>query len=165
MKTLIHSRMLGLILLLLIPGAALACLFLVAAAGSSITYGFEPRFLPAMVIFLIPPALIWRGLRLISGLRHGFHSTLRRKLLAFYLVTFAYCALWLFGPVTRNGESFMLFSIIQQVAGSIILIAPILITLFTGPEEMREWHPLAGDHIRINGRGDRFVSWIASRIR
>lgn len=48
--------------------------------------------------------------------------------------------------------------------GSTVLILPVVITLFTNPEEKREWNPLSGG-IRPKRWSDRFVAWLASRIR
>ena len=164
MKTRIHRWLLGLMLLLLMPGTLLACLLLVGVIGCGIQQGFRASDFPAMVMLGIPPALIWCGLWLQMGLRQGIHPMLRRKLLAFYLVVLVYCAIWLFSPISHADVEIGFFSTEDQVVGSVVLILPVLITLFTNPEEKREWNPQSGG-IRPDRWSDRLVAWLASRIR
>lgn len=165
MKTRFHRWLLGLMLLLLMPGTLLACLLLIGMIGSGFEHGFEAGNLVAAVVLLIPPVLIGWGFHMLRDLRQGFHHKLRRKLLAFYLVVMVYCAFWLFSPVSHHGIEISIFPSRDQFIGSIILILPVLITLFTNPEAKRIWNPDAGGNLRLHGSTDRFVAWLGSRIR
>lgn len=165
MKRRIHRWLLGLMLLLLTPGTLFACLLLLGAIGSGIQHGFPASDLPGALILVIPPLLLCWGLCLQLGLRQGVHKTIRLKLLAFYLAVFAYCASWLFNPISHDDVQIMIFSTRDKIIGSTILILPILITLFSRPEEKLTWNPQVGGPVRHNGSSDRFVAWLASRIR
>lgn len=164
MKTRFHRWLLGLTLLFLMPGTFLACLLLIGMIGSGFEHGLEAGNLVVAIVLLIPPALIWWGFWLLPGLRQGFHHKLRRQLFAYYLVVLIYCAIWLFSTVSRAGNKFGIFPFEIQIVGSVILILPVLITLFSAPEEKREWNqpPV---NILPNCMGNRFVAWLASRIR
>lgn len=163
MKTRFHQWQLGLMLLFLMPGSFLACLLLIGMLGSGFDHGFEAGNFVAAVILLMPPALVWWGFWLLPGLRQGFHHKLRRQLLAYYLVVWVYCAMWLFSTVSRAGNKTGIFPLEIQIVGSVILI-PVLITLFSSPEEKREWNQLPVNMLP-NCMGNRFVAWLASRIR
>jgi hypothetical protein len=165
LKSRIHRWLLGLALLLLMPGTFLACLFFVGLIGSGFQVGWSARTLPAALILIIPPVLVGWGFRLMIGLREGFHIMLRRKLLAFYLAVLCYCSFWLFAPISHEGAAIMMFEIREQVIGSAMLLLPVLITLFTNPEVRRSWNPSAGRSTYQHRRSDRFVAWLASRMR
>jgi hypothetical protein len=70
----------------------------------------------------------------------------------------------LFSPISHADVEIGFFSTEDQVVGSVVLILPVLITLFTNPEEKREWNPQSGG-IRPDRWSDRLVAWLASRIR
>jgi hypothetical protein len=163
MKTRFHRWLLGLTLLFLMPGTFLACLLLIGMIGSGFEHGFEVSNLVAAVILLIPPVLIGWGLRMLKEFRQGFHHKLRRQLFAYYLVVLIYCAIWLFSTASRAGNKIGIFPVEIQIVGSVILILPVLITLFSAPQEKREWNqpPV---NILPNSMGNRFVAWLASRI-
>jgi hypothetical protein len=165
MKVRFHRWLLGLILLLLMPGTLLASLLFIGLIYSSYHDGFLTSYFVSVPILLIPPALIWWGFRLLPGLRQGFHHKLRRHLLAYYLVVSVYCAFWLFSTASRAGNKSQIFPFEIQIAGSVILILPVLITLFTSPEAKRIWNPNSGGNLHLHGRTDRFVAWLASRFR
>jgi len=164
MKTRIHRWLLGLMLLLLLPGTLLACLGLIGGIGDGILLGFRASAAVAMVVCAIPPALVFWGFRMLPELSQGVHPTLRRHLLGFYLAVLVYCGGWLFAPISHGDVEIRLFSTGVQVIGSIILIFPVLITLFTEPEKKRAWNPRPAC-FRPNRGSDRFVAWLASRIR
>ena len=166
MKTRIHQWLLGLMLLLiLLPGSALACLLLIGAIGSSMRDGFEPNVLPPILVLLIAPALVWWACRLMFGLRNGFQGSIRRKLLAFYLSVAGYCGFWLFAEFSRDASESTLFAVQDQIIGAITLAIPILIVLCTKPEAPQQWNPLAGGELPLNRWTDRFVRWLAGKVR
>ena len=165
MKTRFHRWMLGIMILLLMPGTLVACLILIGGVGDGIRQGFRASSELAMIVCAIPPVLVFWGFRMLPELGQGVHATLRRRLLAFYLVVLVYCMAWLFSSASRHGDEFAIFPNEIRIFGSMVLILPVLITLFTSPEVRREWDPQSEAVIRPNRPGDRFVSWLASRIR
>lgn len=152
-------------LLCLIPGTFLACLLLIGMIGSGFKQGFQIGYAAAALVLLIPPFLIAWGLRMLKKLRQGFHQMLRRQLLAYYLVVWVYCALWLFSTVSHSGHKTGIFPVEIQIAGGVILVIPVFITLFTSPGEKRVWKPGAGGNIRLHRRSDCLVAWLASHVR
>jgi hypothetical protein len=138
---------------------------IIGVIGNGFKNEFRASDLVLIPIMLIPPALIWWGFWILPGLRQGFHHKLRRQLLAFHLVVMAFCSMWLFSTVSTSGGKSAIFPTEFQIAGLAILILPVLITLFTSPEAKRSWHPNAGGNLRLHRRSDRFVAWLASRMR
>jgi hypothetical protein len=158
--------MLGLMLLLvLLPGTGLATLILLGAIGSGIRNGFDVNPFPAICLLSIPHFLVYWGMKLMAGLRTGFHAAIRRKLLVFYLVVAAYCCFWLFAPFTHEGGEVQFFAPIHQIIGTTLLIIPILTTLFIAPEAKCSPTDFAGRPMEINQLGKDAIAWLASRIR
>jgi len=165
MKTWFHRWLLGIMVILLLPGTLLASLFLIGTVCSGIERGFQSSDFATMVILLIPAVLVWWGLWLLAGLGQGVHHMIRRNLLAFYLVVLGYGTFWLIGTVSHIGYKIGIFPNEILITGFAVLILPVLVTLFTKPERKREWNPQTAGGIRPNRWSDRFIAWLASRIR
>jgi len=164
-KTRFHRWLLGLMMLFLMPGTFLACLLMIGLVGSGFDGGFEGIYLLLALFLLVPLLFIGWGFYMLRELKEGFHYKLRRQLLAYYLIVFVYCAVWLFSTASRASDKFAIFPLETQIAGSLILITPVLITLFSNPEAKRIWSPSAGENLHLHGHSDRFVAWLASRFR
>ena len=158
--------MLGLMLLLvLLPGTGFATLLLLGLLGHGIRNGFDGNPLPAICLLSIPHILVYWGMRMMAGLRTGFHAVIRKKLMVFYSTVAAYCFFWLFAPFTHVGEDVDFFDPNQQIIGTILLTIPILTTLFSVAEEERSPTDFAGRPMEINQLGKGLVDWLASRLR
>ena len=108
--------MLGLMLLLvLLPGTGFATLLLLGLLGHGIRNGFDGNPLPAICLLSIPHILVYWGMRMMAGLRTGFHAAIRKKLMVFYSVVAAYCFFWLFAPFTHDGVDVEFFDATQQI--------------------------------------------------
>ena len=153
------------LLLVLLPGTGFATLLLLGAIGSGIRNGFDGNPLPAICLLSIPHFLVYWGMRMMAGLRTGFHAAIRKKLMVFYSTVAAYCFFWLFSPLSHEGVNIDFFDPIQQIIGTILLTIPILTTLVTVSETERSPTDFAGRPMEINQLGKDAIAWLASRIR
>ena len=138
MKTNLHLLTLGVFLLALIPCSALAGLLAVAAFATELQDGFSVNDIMAILLLVTAVGLGIAGLRLFFRLRIGFEARMRRKLLAFYLVTAVYCTFWASSPASRDGDHFPIFSLHDQVLIVGVLSIPVFLTLFTPPMRPNE---------------------------
>ncbi len=130
MKMRIHQTLIGLSLLVLIPGALLGLLILMGAIGTGIEKGFSKTEAIAIPLLILPTFIGWWGVRLFSRLYGVFSRKLRKGLLWFHGLSLCYCGMWLLSPATRDGITFSIFSIQEQIMGLSLLVIPVLTTLF-----------------------------------
>ena len=136
MKRKLHQCLLGLSLLVIVPGALLGVLIAVGAIGSGIQSGFSPTDFIAVPLLLVPTVLGWWGARLFFRLYAGFLARVRRALFWFYASVTAYCGMWLISPISRDGTTGTIFAPQEQAIGLIFLLIPFLTVVFMSPDEL-----------------------------
>lgn len=136
MKRKIHQVLLGLSLLVLIPGALLGIFITIAAIGSGIQSGFAPTDFVAILLSLVPTLFCWSGAKLFFRLYAGFIPTVKRALLWFYFAVTVYCGMWLFSTFSRDGTTGAIFEPQQQAIGLTLLLIPFLAVVFMSPDEL-----------------------------
>jgi hypothetical protein len=134
MKRKIHQTLLGISLLVIIPGALLGLLLAVAAVGTGIQSGFAATDFLAIPLLLLPSILAWWGTRLFSRLYSGFLPRVRRALFWFYAAMTEYCGMWLVSTFSRDGTTGTIFAPQEQTFGLILLLIPFLTVVFTNPD-------------------------------
>lgn len=136
MKRKLHQCLLGLWLLVIVPGAFLGVLIAVGAIGSGIKSGFSPTDFIAIPFLLVPSVLGWWGARLFFRLYAGFLERVRRALFWFYTAVTVYCGMWLISTFSREGTTGAIFAPQEQLIGFIILLLPFLTVTVMSPDEM-----------------------------
>lgn len=134
MKRQIHQVLLGISLVILIPGALLGLLLAVAAVGTGIQKGFSATDFLAIPLLLLPSILGWWGTRLFFRLYAGFLPKVRRALFWFYAAITAYCGMWLDSTFSRDGTTGTIFAPQEQTIGLILLLIPFLTVVFMNPD-------------------------------
>jgi hypothetical protein len=138
MKRQLHQCLLGLSLLVIIPGALLGLLIAVAAVGSGIQSGFASTHCLVIPWLLLPTVFGWWGVRLFFRLYGGFLASVRRALFWFYAAVTAYCGMWLISTFSRDGTTGSIFAPQEQAIGLILLLIPFLTVVFMNPDELPE---------------------------
>ncbi len=136
MKRKLHQCLLGLSLLVIVPGAFLGMLLAVAAIGSGIQTGFSTTDFIAIPLLLVPSLLGWWGARLFFRLYAGFLARVRRALFWFYTAVTVYCGMWLISTFSRDGTTGTIFAPHEQAIGLILLLIPFLTVVFMSPDEL-----------------------------
>ena len=136
MKRKLHQCLLGLSLLVIVPGAILGVLIAIGAIGSGIQSGFSPTDFIAIPLLLVPSVLGWWGARLFFRLYAGFLASVRRALFWFYTAVTVYCGMWLISTFSRDGTTGTIFAPQEQAIGLIILLLPFLTVTFMSPDEL-----------------------------
>jgi uncharacterized membrane protein YhdT len=138
MKRKLHRILVGLSLLVILPGALLARLVLIGAIGSGIQEGFSATIFLALPLLILPSLMGWWGVRLVFRLYGRFSRRLRKEALFYHGLTLCYCSIWLVSTATRDGSSFPLFGLGERIVGICLLSIPLLIALLTNPEETQQ---------------------------
>lgn len=134
MKRKIHQALLGLSILVLIPGVGIAGMLIIGAVASGFTSGLSLSDSVAIGVLMIPPIMLVWGVRLFSRCEQGFLPCVRRSLLAYYGAFAIHCGLWL-GSTHGNGESVtILFSRSERLVGMILLSIPLITALLMKPD-------------------------------
>jgi len=131
MKSKIQRILVGLSLLVIIPGALLAIIILIAGIGSGLKNGFVASNLIAFPFLVIPSIMAWWGIKLVFRLYAPFSRRLRVETMIFHGLNLYYSGLLLASTATRDGSSFPIFGLQERIIGVCILSLPLMITLFT----------------------------------
>ena len=134
MKRRIHQILVGLSLLILIPGALLGLLLLMAAIGLGIQKGFSGSDAVAIPLLILPTIMGRWGVRLLIRLNGQFRGSLRRSLLGYHGLNFCYCGFWLVGEHGVEGDSFQIFTMQAQMIGFSALGVPLVTALLLNPD-------------------------------
>jgi hypothetical protein len=135
MKRRIHQILVGLSLLILIPGALLGLLLLIAAIGLGIQEGFRRTDAIAIPLLILPTVMGRWGVKLLIRLNGQFRGSLRRSLLGYHGLNFCYCGFWLVGEHGGGGGgSFQMFTMEAQIIGFSALGVPLLTALLLNPD-------------------------------
>ncbi len=153
MKRKLHQCLLGLSLLVIVPGAILGVLIAVGAIGSGIQSGFSLTDFIAIPLLLVPSFLGWWGARLFFRLYAGFLARVRRALFWFYTVVTIYCGMWLISTFSRDGTTGSIFAPQEQTIGFLLLLLPLLIVAFMSPDELPD-HTDNNDNTQRAGSSD-----------
>ncbi|AHF93993.1 hypothetical protein OPIT5_02520 [Opitutaceae bacterium TAV5] len=139
MKIRVQQVILVFMLLVLAPCALLAGL-LVIAAIASIWSSMAPLSDTIAIFFLLPAILLLVGdiLLLRRLTTNGYDARSRHLLFGFYAIVLLYCGVWAGSTASRDGHSFLIFSEDQIMLIVLLLLFPILITLFTSPIRKKE---------------------------
>jgi len=139
MKRKLHRILVGLSLLVLLPGALFALVVLIAAIGSGFQKNFSGPNILALPFLILPSVIGWWGLRLVFRLYGRFNKQIRKEVMLYHGSILCYCGTWLVTTGSYNGgSSFPIFGLQERVFGVALLSVPLLITLFTNPEEMHQ---------------------------
>jgi len=136
MKRRIHQLILGLLLLVVIPGALLALLLIIGLIGTAIESGFDPSDFLAIVLLCIPALLAWWGIRIFFRLYAGFLPRVRRSLIIFYGCVLAYCGMWLFTAASDGENVTFIFGATEQIVGLMALVLPLLLGVVMRPDPL-----------------------------
>ena len=139
MKRKLHRILVGLSLLVILPGAFLALIVLIEAIGSGFQKSFSGANILALPFLILPSFLGWWGLKLVFKLYGQFSRRIRKDVLLYHGLTLCYCGMWLVSTASHNGgSSFAIFGLQERIIGICLLSAPLLVALFTNPEETNQ---------------------------
>jgi len=136
MKRRVHQCLLGLSLLVIIPGALLGMLITVGAVGSGIESGFALTDLIATPLLLLPSILGWWGVKLFFRLYAGFLKRVRKALFWYYVAVTVYCGFWLVSTFSRDGVTGAMFAPQEQAVGLLLLAIPLLAVGLMSPDPL-----------------------------
>lgn len=127
MKRKLQRILVGLSLLVILPGALLGLLILIGGIGSGFQQGFSATDLIAFPLLILPSFMGWWGVKLVFRLYGRFSNRLRKETLFYHGLTLCYCSMWLVSTACRDGGSFPIFELQERVVGICLLSVPLLI--------------------------------------
>lgn len=136
MKARLQKIMLIVWFLGLAPWGLLAALLIIAATACADWGASVFGYIFTVLWMLIGVGLPVAALLLIRRLNEGYDVRLRRLLLGFYFLVFVYCGIWAGSGVRRDETDFSLFSVWEFTALCVVLLVPVLATLFMPAEEV-----------------------------
>lgn len=135
MKRRLHQILVGLSLVIVVPGALLGLLLLIAAIVLGIQEGFHRTDAIAIPLLILPAAMARWGVKLLIRLNGRSAGSLRRSLLGYHGLNFCYCGFWLVGEHGGGGgPSFQLFSMEARLLGFSALGVPLLTAFLLNPD-------------------------------
>ena len=138
MKRKIQRILVGLSLVVILPGALFAVAILIASIGSGFQKGFSFSDFIAIPLLILPSFMGWWGVRLVFRLYGPFSRRLRKEALFYHGSFLCYCSIWLLSTASRDGSSFAIFSLQERVVGVCLLSVPLLVALFTNSDETQQ---------------------------
>ena len=138
MKRKLHRILVGLSLLVILLGALIGLLVLIGAIGSGFQNGFTATSFLAFPVLILPSIIAWWGVKLVFRLYGRFSRRLRKETLFYHGLILCYCSIWLLSTASRDGSSFAIFSLQERVVGVCLLSVPLLVALFTNPDETQQ---------------------------
>lgn len=137
MKRKFHRLLLGLSLLVIIPGAVLALILLSGGIGAGFQKSFSGIRILALPFLILPSVIGWWGIKLMFRLRERFSGRSRKVLMLYHGSVLCYCTMWLLSAISDHaagdgGSPF--FETQDRIIAVCLLAIPLLATLFTSPE-------------------------------
>lgn len=138
MKKMIQRILVGLSLIVIIPGALFALLMLTGAIGSGFRNGFEGTDFIAMPLLVLPAIMGWWGVKLVSRLKGIFSQRLRRETMFYHGANLCYCGMWLASTASRDGSSYPIFNMEERMVGLGLLALPLIVALVSPNDDTKE---------------------------
>ena len=138
MKRKIQRIIVGLSLMVILPGALFAVAISIAAIGSGFQKGFSFGDFISVPLLILPSIMGWWGGRLVFRLYGPFSQRLRKEALFYHGSSLCYCCIWLLSTASRNGSIFAIFSLQERVVGVCLFSVPLLVALFTNSDEPQQ---------------------------
>jgi hypothetical protein len=138
MKKMIQRILVGLSLIVIIPGALFALLLLAGAIGSGFRNGFEGTDIIAMPLLVLPAIMGWWGVKLVSRLKGIFSQRIRRETMIYHGANLCYCGMWLASTANRDGNSYPIFNLEERIMGLGILALPLIAALVSPNDDTKE---------------------------